>query len=282
MTKPNEKFHKWSTCETIIAVAILGTVVVPATMVLSADVEKNGQIQVPTCKSPAQLSVAPLVRPTGDIDPSQELTPNAEFPRDDDAIYSPEDYRIGPSDILDISISLRPSNRSLTKISREVSRNGGIYLPLLEAKLNVEGMTKEQAIEAIVKAYDAANINANANVSVTITKHPRTFSAMGAVAKPGSFHVTRPNMRLLEAIAKAGGITQANIRYIYVIRSSLIKAKESPAGPEGSKLSSLPRVITIDLTKLRTGDPRMNIIVRDKDIIQVPMPRPSTSKETEG
>lgn len=45
---------------------------------------------------------------------------------------------------------------------------------------------------------------------------------------------------------------------------------DDPYGWGVADLSHLARVIVIDLDKLREGDPRQNIIVRDDDIIQVP------------
>ena len=97
-------------------------------------------------------------------------------------------------------------------------------------------MTIEQLRNAIVESY-RPDILRQPIVSVTIAAQRQSvYSVLGAVANPGRYPIVRKDMRLLEAMSSSGGVTQANIRYIYVIRQapairrSVPKAAEEPKG----------------------------------------------------
>jgi len=104
-------------------------------------------------------------------------------------------------------------------------------------------------------------------VSVALSaKRHDVFSVLGEVTRPGTYAIGRKDMRLLEALAIAGGITRANLRYVYVIRRT-----EAAGGP-ATRPAAQVRIIAVDLQKLTDGDPRMNVVLRRKDVISVPKP----------
>lgn len=162
--------------------------------------------------------INPILSSIGPTDRSQEVLPNATFPREGDWSYTDEDYIIGPTDIVDISI-LDLFNEGLeTVLRRQVSDSGYIDLPLLSDRVKAEGYTKDELTQVIINKY-SPDILRNPTVSVTIAaQRQNTFSAIGAIARPGTYSILRKDMRLLEAMALAGGVTQVNINYIYVIR----------------------------------------------------------------
>jgi len=53
-------------------------------------------------------------------------------------------------------------------------------------------------------------------------------------------------------------------------RQSDDEAPNDPYGWRSVEKADMARIIAIDLEKLQRGDPRMNIVVRDNDIIQIP------------
>jgi len=170
----------------------------------------------------------PIYESVGPTDITQDLVPNATFPREGDWEYMDTDYVIGPTDVVDISILDLFQEGLETTLRREVSASGFISLPLLDDRILAEGLTQEGLKEAIVKAYDP-NVLLNPTVSVTIAARRRsTFSILGAVSRPGPYNIVRKDMRLLEALAMAGGVTQANIQYIYVIRPAPAIRRSSP------------------------------------------------------
>jgi len=164
--------------------------------------------------------VNPIYDSIGPADTSQDLAPNATFPHEGDWQYNDSDYLIGPTDVLNISILDLFYEGVETPLQRVVSESGYISLPELPQRIRAEGLTIDQLRKTIVDAY-RPNLLKNPIVSVTAAaKRQSVFSIMGAIASPGRYPLARRDMRLLEAISAAGGITQSNIRYIYVIRQS--------------------------------------------------------------
>ena len=175
--------------------------------------------------------VTPIYANSSDADITDELPPNATPPTPEDLTYSDRDYIIGPTDVLDISILDLLENGVETVLRRQVTTSGHIDLPMLKGKIRAEGVNKEQLTETIKAAY-AKNILADPIVAVTISaKRQSTYSILGAVAGPGTYQIERRDLRLLNALAAARGITQQNIKYIYVIRPEPAKVL-NPNTPE--------------------------------------------------
>jgi hypothetical protein len=82
-----------------------------------------------------------------------------------------------------------------------------------------------------------------------------TFSILGAVTSPGLYESMRMDMRLLDAIALARGVTEP-ATYAYILRPA-----DQP--------DQVVRVIAIDLHALFHGDPRMNILIQPDDTILI-------------
>jgi protein involved in polysaccharide export with SLBB domain len=76
---------------------------------------------------------------------------------------------------------------------------------------------------------------------------------LGGVNRSGKYSIDANGMRIADALAKAGYVSQTSIRYAYVVRQ----------GP-GAK------PIAVDLPKLMDGDPRVNVVLRDGDTVFVP------------
>jgi len=180
--------------------------------------------------------VTPIYSNSGDADITEELPPNATLPTPEDLTYSDRDYIIGPTDILDISILDLLENGIETVLRRQVTTSGHIDLPLLPAKIEVQGKNKEQLTEIIKAAY-SRDILREPIVAVTIAaKRQSTYSIIGAVAGPGTYQIERRDLRLLNALASARGVTQQNIRYIYVIRpkpARVIRSAKTTTGSTG-------------------------------------------------
>ena len=189
--------------------------------------------------------INPILQSIGPTDRSQEVLPNATFPREGDWSYEDTDYVIGPTDILDISIQDLFTQGVETVLRRQVSDSGYIDLPLLPERVKAEGYTKEELKQVIINKY-SPDILRDPTVSVTIAaQRQNTFSVLGAVARPGTYSILRKDMRLLEALALAGGVTQYNINYIYIIRPvpapRVAAARKGPVTTTGSSVVLPPQ-----------------------------------------
>lgn len=200
-------------------------------------------VRPPTTGQP----INPIYTSIGPADSSQELVPNATFPREGDWEYVDSDYVLGATDVVNITILDLFYEGVETPLQRTVSTSGHISLPLLETRIRAEGLTIEQLRNAVVEAY-RPDVLLNPIVSVTTALERRSvFSIMGAVARPSQYPVTRKDMRLLEAIAMSGDIIQSNIKYIYVIRPAPAIRRsvepppaEAPAAITPQQLPELP------------------------------------------
>ncbi|MFW6132813.1 MAG: polysaccharide biosynthesis/export family protein [Planctomycetota bacterium] len=192
---------------------------------------------------PERPAVNPILASIGMGDPHQELVPNATFPREGDWSYSERDYIIGAEDVLDISVLDLFQQGLETVLRRQVSTSGYIDMPLLPERVKAEGLTARQLKEAVKDAY-TPDVLRDPTVSISVVaKRQNTFSVLGAIQRPGTYNVIRKDMRLLEAVATAGGISQTNIEYLYVIRPQPARA-ETPAEarPDEQSEAELPEI----------------------------------------
>jgi polysaccharide export outer membrane protein len=189
---------------------------------------------------PADSQVSMIIDSMSELDKSSDVYPNAVRPGAADWEYFDTDYNIGPGDYLDISILDLYADGMETLLRREVSDSGYIDLPQLKERIKAEGMDQTQLTKAIEQAYQEVGILRDPVISVTILqRRQQTFCVLGSVVRPGTYNIVRRDMRLMEALALAGGIAQSSIEYIYVIRhapavrkSEVEKQKEAlKAGP---------------------------------------------------
>jgi len=196
-------------------------------------------------RTPDQTTNLPIFNEIGLSDQTQELLPNAEMPRPDDLEYAEEDYVVGPTDVLNISILDLFTEGMETVLSRQVGHAGFISLPLLERRVKAAGRTQQELVDAIKDAYSPAILR-DPTVSVTVAvPRQNTFSILGAVARPGTYSILRKDFTLLQGLALAGDVTQTKIRTVYVIRPNKKKgAKGEAAAPETGedRLPELPEV----------------------------------------
>ncbi len=206
-------------------------------------------------------------------DEHQELLPNATPPREEDYYYTKTDYVIGPTDVVNVTIQGLSGPDSSEVFPREVSDSGYIDLPYLPQRIKADGMAQEELKDAIIKAYSSINILRDPQVSVSVVaRRQNTFSILGAVGRSGTYNVLRRDMRLLEALALAGDISQQNIRYLYVIRMQPAISKSGPAErktPGADELGPLPQEVTPG-TPTRSSAPASST-----------SPSPATTPDTE-
>jgi protein involved in polysaccharide export with SLBB domain len=191
---------------------------------------------------PEEAQVNWIIQSMGELDKTEELYPNATRPGPDDWIYVDSDYIIGPTDVLSISIQDLYYEGVETMLQREVSNSGFIDLPLLRDRIKAEGLTAMELTRTIEQAYSPAVIKDTPVVTVMLLmRRKQMFSVLGAAMRPGTYQLSRPDMRMLDAMALCGGESQPNIEYVYIIRSApplrqseqdaLKKAEIEPAPP---------------------------------------------------
>jgi len=168
------------------------------------------------------------------------------------------DYRIGPEDLIEISVF---EDEKLNKLVR-VSSQGDISLPLLGV-LKVEGLTAGQ-LEKEIRDLLSERYYQNPHVSVFIKEYrSQRISVIGAVEKPGIFDVMGQKT-VLEALALAGGLKEDAGQLLFLIRPSSVDEKNP-----GEKL---PETLVINLEELLAkGNLSLNLMLKQGDVINVPV-----------
>lgn len=126
----------------------------------------------------------------------------------------PDDYRIGPGDVLTISVWKEP-DASVPSVA--VRADGKISLPLIK-EVEVAGLKPLEA-EQMLAARLGRYIR-GADVTVIVTQvNSRKVYLVGGLKTVGSIDL-RGGMTLLQAITQAGGLTDyARRKQIYVLRN---------------------------------------------------------------
>jgi len=159
---------------------------------------------------------------------------SAAAPADDPLALAVEDYRIGPSDLLEISVFQVP------ELSRTVRVNarGALTLPLI-GQIQAGGLTGQQ-LEALLAQKLQATYLQDPQVSVFIKEFiSQRVTVSGSVNKAGVFPISGKTT-LMQAIAMAGGLEKfADENDIKIFREGQNGARE---------------VLAYDLEPIRKGE----------------------------
>ncbi|HPW18396.1 MAG TPA: SLBB domain-containing protein, partial [Candidatus Aminicenantes bacterium] len=131
--------------------------------------------------------------------------------------------------------------------------DGSITFTLL-GRIEVAGYSAHGLEEKLSALVTEKYVPGGAHVSVFIREHQK-ISVIGAVNQPGMFELVGPTT-LLEAIAQAGGPTAQATNTIYVYRQEA-----------GGKQA----VIAIDRNWLSDSSRNLNIELRPKDVVSIPI-----------
>lgn len=164
-------------------------------------------------------------------------------------------YRIGPRDVLNVLVWDHPelSNpmgnfQDIEAMGRLVREDGTIFFPYAGV-LQVAGKTTEQVRRELTEALRPFIQSPQVDVRVVAFRNQRVYIT-GEVAQPGVLPVNDVPMTVLDAINRAGGLTEFSDRRRAVLTR------------EGERRE-------IDLLAL-FNDGRGNMLLRDGDVLFIP------------
>jgi polysaccharide export outer membrane protein len=160
------------------------------------------------------------------------------------------DYRIGPKDLLQITVFELPELNQTVRVAED----GSITMSLL-GKIEVAGFTAQELEQRLATLLGERFTTGGAHVTVFIREYQK-ISVIGAVGRPGMYELVGPTT-LLQAIAQAGGLTAQAMTELYIYR----------VGPDGRQERIAVRLE--DLT--RGGNQDLNITLQPKDVVMVPI-----------
>jgi polysaccharide export outer membrane protein len=167
---------------------------------------------------------------------------------------------VGVHDLISVSIF----NAAELSIRTRVDDEGAVRLPMLPAPLPAVGKLPSQ-LEAVIRtAYIEAGILVNPMVSVAVVEFAsKPVSVIGAVKSPVTFNADQP-VTLLEALTRAGGLTEDAGSYLLLSRRP---ARNEQAGEEEAGLVT-QRIAIVDI--LESASSIETIRLRGGDEIRVP------------
>jgi len=177
---------------------------------------------------------------------------------------SQRDYRIGPQDLLEISVfEAEKLNKSV-----RVSSQGNINLPLLGI-LKVKGLTAEE-LEKEIRSLLAEKYIQDPQVNVLIKEYRnQRISVMGSVKNPGVFDVTG-SKTVLDMLAMAGGLREDAGQLLFLLRPPKLEEETSKREKRDEELK--PEAFVIDLEGLLgEGNLGLNLSLLHGDVINVPV-----------
>lgn len=158
------------------------------------------------------------------------------------------DYRIGPKDLLQVTVFELPELSQTVRVSED----GSITLSLL-GRVEVSGMTAQELEKKLASLLDQ-QYTKNAHVTVFIREYQKV-SVLGAVARPGMYELIGPTT-LLQVIAQTGGLTPQAMKEIFVYRM----------GQDGTQERFVINIEDLTIN----GNQELNIELLPKDVVSIP------------
>ena len=159
------------------------------------------------------------------------------------------DYRIGPKDLLEITVFGLPELNQTVRVTED----GSITLSLI-GRVEVSGLTAQELEKRLASILDK-QYTKEARVTVFIREYQKV-SVIGAVGRPGMYELVGPTS-LLQILAQAGGLTAQATNELFVYR----------LGEDGKQTRIVIKLD--DLTM--NGNQELNIELRPKDVVNIPI-----------
>jgi len=173
--------------------------------------------------------------------------------------------RIGPDDLLNISVFEAPEMNSTVR----VSASGEISLQLLGA-VHASGLTPKE-LESVLQGLLRRTYMKNPHVGVFVQElqsHP--ISVVGAVKMPGVFQI-RGTKTVIEVLSMAQGLADDAGDTVLIMHGAEYTQPGSSNGPQPAAQEKTGEIEEIDLKKLLdSADSALNVPVRPGDIVKVP------------
>jgi polysaccharide export outer membrane protein len=204
------------------------------------------------CGAVPQRHVAPLPESAGPSAAITQINTALTAAALQTPVASP-DYRLGPEDVLQITLFNIPQGEvgvTPRQTDVRVSQEGKISLPLL-GDVEVAGLTTSGLEQLLRGRYDQYLHNPQVGVMVREYRS-QPVTVMGAVRNPSVHQLTGPKT-LIDLLSMSGGITERAGGQVHLYRQ----------GPEGRE------TYVIDLLLLTSNPAQVNMPVQAGDVINV-------------
>ncbi|MEO0512492.1 MAG: SLBB domain-containing protein [Planctomycetota bacterium] len=162
-------------------------------------------------------TTVPILSRISAIEPNNDQILDIEEIQPEDLIPESTEFAVRSGDVVIITVFDLPVRGSQTPFQRRILNTGFLELPGI-GRVYADGLTVLELEQAVVQLIQDEDLVVDPQVTVEfLSAQEATYTMLGAVAAPGPYQLSRPNLRLLDAVAAAGGIDET-AREIYVIR----------------------------------------------------------------
>jgi polysaccharide export outer membrane protein len=196
--------------------------------------------------SPSNATAATAETPA--VAPAPATTTTNPTTIENAILSNARDYRIGPEDLLDISVWKNP------ELSRTVPvrPDGKVSLPLVN-DIQASGLTPTELRQQLTQRF--AEFIPAPEVAVIVREvHSMKVAVVGSVKNPGRYEL-KSAATVLEMIALSQGLTD------FASRDRIVVLRQN-----GSETKRIP----FNYRKVAAGDDKENLVVLPGDIIVVP------------
>jgi polysaccharide biosynthesis/export protein len=223
----------------------------------SANWLKNGLLD-PTQAGNFEKSTSNEIREALSILDEPTGIQNADEPTAQDVTAEFAEERIGPGDVMNVSMFEVLTPGVATNIQVRVGNSGFETFPVV-GQARVLGLTPREMELELKERLRAAGVLEDADVQVTVVQSQATqYAIIGNIARPSVYPLPRPNYTLLEGIAAAGGIPP-QVETIYVFRPEPLLPAASPTSrtASSSKAVAAKESAPVSLTMSDTSSARV-------------------------
>ncbi len=160
----------------------------------------------------------PILTRIDAIEPGTDLWGQTTSVTPEDLVPSDLAYRVAPGDTIQVEIYELYQRGTFFPFSRRVDPSGNITVPEV-GPVRAAGRTAHGLRAEIIRSLQSSGKGAlDPTVSVDITQGGAfTYTMYGHISSPGRFNLQDPDLRLLDALAMAGGPPLSTDK-IYVVR----------------------------------------------------------------
>lgn len=183
------------------------------------------------------FGTTPITMPVLDriaaIEPSTDLWGETSQVSAADLVPSNISYRLHPGDVIDVQIYELYTPGQFYPVTTRIDQGGLIHIPDV-GPVTAAGLTVPQLQQEII-ARLAKEVMKNPTVQVNVVEGGAlAYVLYGHINQPGRFTLQDPTLRLLDALAMAGGVPLST-RRVYVVRQVAINAAMRPQWDQGSE-----------------------------------------------
>ncbi len=178
------------------------------------------------------------------------------------AAAAPAEYRIGPQDILAISVF---GHDDLTQ-TVVVQVDGTLTYPLV-GRIPAADMTPKDLERDLTQRLGESFIR-NPQVTVAIREYrSKTVLVAGEIGHPGTYPLAG-GMTIVEILAKAGPVSPGAATEVIVVRPK--GESHGPVLPSEMTDSALVEILRVNMRAIESGDLSANLVLRPNDTVFVP------------